>query len=74
LFRFQQLSSTLFRSLLRNRPIELSLHGGFWNPVERAYLEHSGQELQIEKSREKIEAMVLPDAIDRADTIIRLEL
>lgn len=56
------------------RPIELSLHGSFWNRAERAYLEPSGKELQIEKSREKIKAMIRPEDIDRADTILRLEL
>jgi len=56
------------------RPVELSLHGGFWNTVERAYLEPSGRELPIEKSREKIKAIILPEDIDRADIILRLDL
>jgi hypothetical protein len=55
------------------RPIELSLHGGFWNRVEQAYLEPSGRELPLEKSREKVEAMIRSEDVDRVDTILRLE-
>ena len=56
------------------RPVELSLHGGFWNRVERAYLEPSGQEFEIEKSEDRISALVRSKDIDRVDTILRLAL
>ena len=50
------------------RPIQLELHGKPWDGVKRAFLEPSGEELEIAGGA----ALIKRDSVDPVDTIIRL--